>query len=139
MVAVPHETSAPRRRPHAVATLAMAIVGLGLNLRIWIMLGPRLHTQFDLGVGRHALLTGVPLLVAALLRIPVGVLTDRYGARLMFPAVSLVAAASAFGLAVADSLPLMIVAGAFAGVAGTAFVIGAAVVSEAFAYGRRGV
>jgi NNP family nitrate/nitrite transporter-like MFS transporter len=117
----------------------MSVVGLGLNLRVWIMLGSRLHTEFHLEVGRYVLLTGVPLLMAMVLRIPVGVLTDRFGPRLMFPAVSLIAAASAFGLAVADSLPMMIVAGAFAGVAGTAFVVSAAAVCEAFPYGRRGV
>src|SRR4051812_43511369 len=85
----------PRR---TVVTLVVATLGLGLNLRAWILLGPHLHERFDVGLGRYVLLMGLPLLVAALLRLPVGVLTDRYGARVMFPAVSLAAAVAVFGL-----------------------------------------
>ena len=74
-----------------------------------------------------------------MVRLPVGVLTDRYGARVMFPAVSLAAAASVFGLALADSLPAVVVAGSAAGVAGAAFVVGASLLSRTFPYGRRGL
>jgi NNP family nitrate/nitrite transporter-like MFS transporter len=82
---------------------------------------------------------GLPLLVAALVRLPVGVLTDRYGARVMFPAVSLAAAASVVGLGLADSLPAVVVAGAAAGIAGAAFVVGTSLVSRTVPYGRRGL
>jgi NNP family nitrate/nitrite transporter-like MFS transporter len=120
-------------------TLAVATVGLGLNLRAWILLGPHLHERFDVGMGEHVLLMGIPLLVAALVRLPVGVLTDRYGARVMFPAVSLAAAASVFGMGLANSLPAVVVAGGAAGVAGASFVVGGALVSRTFPYGRRGL
>jgi NNP family nitrate/nitrite transporter-like MFS transporter len=120
-------------------TLAVVAVGLGLNLRAWILLGPHLHDRLNVGLGEYALLMGVPLLVAALVRLPVGVLTDRYGARVMFPAVSLAAAVSVFGLGFADALPAVVVAGGAAGVAGAAFVVGAALVSRTIPYGRRGV
>jgi NNP family nitrate/nitrite transporter-like MFS transporter len=120
-------------------TLAVATVGLGLNLRAWILLGPHLHERFDVGLGEYVVLMALPLLVAALVRLPVGVLTDRYGARVMFPVVSLAAAASAFGLGLADSLPAVIVAGGAAGVAGAAFVVGGSLVSRTVPYGRRGL
>ncbi|OLB81365.1 MAG: hypothetical protein AUI14_03625 [Actinobacteria bacterium 13_2_20CM_2_71_6] len=90
-------------------------------------------------MGEYVLLLGLPLLVAALVRLPAGVLTDRFGARGMFPAVSLAAAASVFGLGFADSLPAVVVAGGLSGVAGTAFVVGASLVSRTFGYGRRGL
>jgi MFS transporter, NNP family, nitrate/nitrite transporter len=111
---------------------------LGLNLRASILLGPHLHERFKVGSGTYALLIGLPLLVAAFVRLPVGVLTDRYGARVMFPAVSLASAAAAVGMGLAGSLPAVVVAGAAAGVAGTAFVVGAALVSRTMPYGRRG-
>lgn len=123
----------------ATARVALATVGLGLNLRAWVLLGPRLAQRPDVGLVRYVALMAVPLLVAALARLPVGVLTDRYGARVTFPAVSLVAAASVFGLALTDSLPIVVVAGGTAGVAGTAFVVGAALVSRTVGYGRRGL
>ncbi len=126
------------RSPRTALTLVLATLGLGLNLRASILLGPHLHDRFTAGPGTYALLVGLPLLVAALVRLPIGVLTDRYGARVMFPAVSLAAAASVIGMGGADSLPAVVVLGAAAGVAGSAFVVGAALVSRALPYGRRG-
>lgn len=136
---LPRPGSPPPRSLRMATTLAVAAVGLGLNLRAWILLGPQLHERFDVGPGRYAVLLGVPVLVAAVVRLPVGVLTDRYGARVMFPAVSLAAAASVVGLGLADSLPAVVVAGGAAGVAGSGFVVGATLVARTFPYGRRGV
>ena len=127
------------RLPRGVATVAVATLGLGLNLRAWMLVGPRLHDRFDLGPGSYVLFISLPLVVAAVVRLPVGVLTDRYGARVMFPAVSLAAAASAFGLGLAGSLPAVVVAGAAAGAAGGAFVVGGSLLSRVLPYGRRGL
>ncbi len=113
-------------------------VGLGLNLRASILLGPHLYERFGVTPGWYLAAVGLPVLVAALVRLPVGVLTDRYGVRVMFPAVSLVAAASVIGLGLAGSLPAVVVAGAAAGTGSAAFVVGAASVSLIFPYGRRG-
>jgi NNP family nitrate/nitrite transporter-like MFS transporter len=130
--------AARSRSPRAAVTLAVATLGLGLNLRAAILLGPQLHERFNVGPGAYAVLIGLPLLVTALVRLPVGVLTDRYGARVMFPAVSMAAAASVFGLESANSLPAAVVAGAAAGVGGAAFVVGTTLVSRTSPYGGRG-
>jgi NNP family nitrate/nitrite transporter-like MFS transporter len=122
-----------------VLMLAVVTVGLGLNLKAWILLGSHLHQRFDVRPGAYVAFVGVPLLVAALVRLPVGVLTDRYGARVMFPAVSLAAAAAVFGVGVGGSVPVVVGAGSAAGVAGSSFVVAAAVVSRTFRYGRRGL
>ncbi|MEN3306079.1 MAG: transporter, family, nitrate/nitrite transporter [Micromonosporaceae bacterium] len=139
MVTVQQSTTPDSRSLPAVATVAVATVGLGLNLKAWVLLGPHLHERFDVTPGTYVLLVGLPLLVAAVVRLPVGVLTDRYGARVMYPVVSLVAAGSVVGLGLAGSLPAVIVAGAAAGIAGAAFVVGAALLSRALPYGRRGL
>jgi MFS transporter, NNP family, nitrate/nitrite transporter len=109
-----------------------------LNLRASILLGPHVHERFGVSSGAYTVLIALPVLVAALVRLPVGVLTDRYGARVMFPAVSLAAAASVIGLGLTDSLPVAVVAGSAAGLGSAAFVVGAALVSRTFPYGRRG-
>jgi NNP family nitrate/nitrite transporter-like MFS transporter len=129
----------PLRSRRGLATVIVATVGLGLNLRAWILLGPALHDRFHVAPGGYVLLVGLPLLVAAVVRVPVGVLTDTYGARVMFPAVSLAAAASAFGLGLAGSVPAMVVAGCAAGIAGAAFVVGTSLLSRVLPYGRRGL
>ena len=128
-----------RRSPRAGMTLVVATVGLGLHLRAWILLGPQLHARFALAPQEYFLLVGLPLLVAALVRLPAGVLTDRYGTRVMLPALSVATAVPVFALGLAGSLPAVVVAGAMAGVGSAAFVVGAALVSRAFPYGRRGV
>src|SRR6188508_1079358 len=119
-----------KRLPRAGATLALVTVGLGLNLRASVLLGPHLHERFGLTPGGYLALIGLPVLVAALVRLPVGVLTDRYGVRVMFPAVSLVTAASTAALGLAGSLPAVVVAGALAGAGSSSFVVGAAQVSR---------
>ena len=128
----------PRAHPHPWATLAVAAIRLGLNLRASVLLAPHLYERFGVTTGAYVALIGLPVLVAALVRLPVGVLTDRYGARVMFPAVSLAAAVSVAALGLAGSLPGVVVAGTAAGSAGAAFVVGAALVSRTFRYGRRG-
>ncbi|HKO33338.1 MAG TPA: MFS transporter [Candidatus Limnocylindria bacterium] len=134
-----HEAPAGRMRSRRPVMLAMASLGLGLNLRASILLGPHLHERFQVGPGTYAVLIGLPLLITAVVRLPVGVLTDRFGAHVVFPVVSLASATAVAGLAWADSLPAVIVAGASAGVAGAAFVVGAAAVSRTSPYGRRGL
>ncbi|MBE1484380.1 NNP family nitrate/nitrite transporter-like MFS transporter [Plantactinospora soyae] len=110
-----------------------------MNLRAWILLGPHLHERFDVGLRDYVLLMALPLLVAALVRLPVGVLTDRYGARVMFPVVSLASAVSVLGLGLAESLPAVVVFGSTAGLAGAALVVGGSLVSRTVPYGRRGL
>jgi NNP family nitrate/nitrite transporter-like MFS transporter len=136
---LPWPGSRSPRAPRVVVTLAVATVGLGLNVRAWTLLGPHLRARFDVGAAEYVLLMGLPLLVAAVIRLPAGVLTDRYGARVMFPAVSLVAAVTVVGLGLADPFPAVVAAGAAAGVAGTAFVVGASLVSRTVPYGQRGL
>jgi NNP family nitrate/nitrite transporter-like MFS transporter len=131
-------TMSERPVPQINATLSLVTIGLGLNLRASILLGPHLYERFGVVHGRYVLLVALPVLVAALIRLPVGVLTDRYGVRLMLPAVSLTAAASVTTLGLAGSLPVAVVAGAVAGIGSSAFVVGAALVSRASPYGRRG-
>ena len=119
----------------------LATVGFGLNFWAWSLLGPLgpdLRERFGLGPSGHAMLLVVPLVVGSLGRIPVGVLTDRYGARVMFPAVSLLAAVPVVALAFADSLATLIAVGCAAGIGGTAFAIGAPLVAHSSPRAHRG-
>ncbi|HET8961689.1 MFS transporter, partial [Nocardioides sp.] len=77
-----------------VVMLAVATVGFAVNFWAWALLSPlgplyRVTGQLgSLSESDVALLVAVPVIVGALGRIPVGALTDRYGARIMFPLVS---------------------------------------------------
>ena len=123
--------------------LAVATVGFAVNFWAWALLSPlavRFKNDLKLSALQQALVVAVPVVVGALGRIPVGALTDRYGGRVMFPAVSLVAIVPVLflGLAGHRSLIALLVGGFFLGVAGTAFAVGVPFVSAWFPPERRG-
>ncbi|HET8961547.1 MFS transporter, partial [Nocardioides sp.] len=82
-----------------------------------------------------------PVIVGALGRIPVGALTDRYGARIMFPLVSAATIVPVLfiGLAGQESYAALLVAGFFLGIGGTAFAVGVPFVNAWFPPERRGL
>jgi NNP family nitrate/nitrite transporter-like MFS transporter len=78
------------------------------------------------------------VLVGSLGRIPVGALTDRYGARTMFPLLSLATIVPVLTLTVVDSYPALIVTGFFLGLGGTTFAIGVPLISGWYPPARKG-
>src|ERR671936_483887 len=94
--------------PRPALTVAVATLGFGVTFWVWALLagfGPGLTHRFGLGPLEQGLLVGVPVAAGALGRFPVGVLTDRYGARVMLPAVSTAAAVSVAAVAFVTSVP----------------------------------
>jgi NNP family nitrate/nitrite transporter-like MFS transporter len=90
---------------------------------------------------RASMLVATPILVGSLGRIVSGALTDRFGGRAMFIAVSLasigpVLAVGAAG--VSHSYPLLLVFGFFLGVAGTIFAVGIPFANNWYEPARRG-
>lgn len=104
-----------------------------LSFAAWVMLGPssRLIAQ-ELGVSPStaALIKATPILVGSLMRLPVGLLADRLGARLTFPLVMLIGAAGAFALSFAGSVTALVAGGLVLGFVGTTFVVGVQSVSS---------
>lgn len=78
------------------------------------------------------------MVVGSLGRIPVGALTDRYGARVVFPLVTLATIVPVLTLSVVSSYAALIVTGFFLGVGGTAFAVGVPLVSGWYPPKRRG-
>ena len=130
------------RRP--VAMLLLATAGFAVNFWAWALLSPlgeHLREGLSLSSSAQALVVAVPVVVGALGRIPVGILTDRFGGRVMFAAVSFVSIAPVLflGLVGYRSLPALLVGGFFLGVAGTSFAVGVPFVNAWFPPERRGV
>ncbi|MYT21018.1 MFS transporter, partial [Streptomyces sp. SID7760] len=75
----------------AYRNLAVATVGFALTFWAWDLIAPLAAGYKDrLGLSdfQQAVLVAVPVLVGSLGRIPAGALTDRYGARVVFPLVA---------------------------------------------------
>jgi NNP family nitrate/nitrite transporter-like MFS transporter len=124
--------------------LALATLGFAVNFWAWALLsplGPRLKDSLHLSAFQQAALVAVPVIVGSLGRIPVGALTDRFGGRVMFPAVSLVTVIPVLylGLLGHSSLAALLVGGFFLGIAGTAFAVGVPFVNAWFPPKRRGL
>src|SRR5262245_9572900 len=67
--------------------LALATLAFALCFTAWSLVAPFAKTfKHDLGLNytEALLLTAVPVVLGSLMRIPMGVLTDRYGGRIVF-------------------------------------------------------
>jgi len=130
----------PVGRP--VCNLILATLGFLLCFWAWALLGPLgpgLKERLGLSFAEQSLLVAVPVVVGSLGRVPIGALTDRFGARVMFPAVSLATVVPVLALAyLQSSYPALIVAGFFLGIGGTAFAVGVPLVSGWYPPARRG-
>jgi NNP family nitrate/nitrite transporter-like MFS transporter len=122
--------------------LTMATIGFALCFWAWNLigpLGPRLRDEFGVTAFEQSLLVAVPVIVGSIGRIPVGALTDKVGARVMFPTVAgLTILPVLFVGLVADSYLLVIIGGFFLGLGGTAFAVGIPFVNSWFPPARRG-
>lgn len=136
------DTPAPAGAATPGRMLFLATLGFALAFWAWALLSPlapRIADQLGLSSVQQALLVAVPVIVGSLGRIPVGALTDRFGARTVFPAVAFLTVLPVLYLGlVADSFAGYLAGGFALGIAGTTFAVGVPLVNEWFPPARRG-
>ena len=128
--------------PGAIRALVLATLALAANFWAWNLLGPLAPTYrelLDLPPFRVSLLVAVPALIGACARIPVGALTDRYGGRLMFTAVSALTIIPVLFLTTAGSYTTLLVGGLLIGLGGASFAVGIPFVNAWVTPERRGL
>ncbi|MFH8564370.1 nitrate/nitrite transporter [Streptomyces sp. NPDC017988] len=135
-------TRAAKPSATAYRNLAVATVGFTLTFWAWALVAP-LGSDFKDRLGlssfEQSLLVAVPVIVGSLGRVPVGALTDRYGARLMFPLVSALTIVPVLLIIPArNSYLAMLAVGFLLGLGGTTFAIGIPLVNSWFPPARRG-
>ncbi len=127
----------------AYRNLIVATIGFTLTFWAWNLIAPMSGDYKDrLGLSsfQQSLLVAVPVLVGSLGRIPVGALTDKFGARLMFPATSALTILPVLLLIPAkDSYGAMLAVGFLLGIGGTTFAIGIPLVNSWFPPAKRGL
>lgn len=130
-------------RPSPNLMLALATVGFALCFWAWALISPlgsAYAEEFGLSSLEQALVVAVPVVVGSLGRIPVGALTDRYGARVMFPAVAALTILPVVFLGLfGNSFPAVLLGGVVLGLGGTAFAVGVPFVNAWFQPERRGL
>nr|WP_165609782.1 nitrate/nitrite transporter [Mycolicibacterium peregrinum] len=124
--------------------LALATWVSAINFWAWNMIGPLSTTyagDMKLSATQASMLVATPILVGSLGRIAVGSLTDRYGGRTMFLAVTLASIVPVLAVGAAGearSYPMLLVCGFFLGIAGTIFAVGIPFANNWYEPSRRG-
>ncbi len=122
MSTVPGKVPAGATRNLVLATTAFLVC-----FTSWGLVSPiarKLQDQLGLSNTRTAVILAVPVLCGSLLRLPLGVLADRFGGRLMFTITMLVSALPAVAIGYANSFWSLTVVAFLLGGAGAAFAIG---------------
>ncbi|CCV03507.1 Major facilitator superfamily MFS_1 [Mesorhizobium metallidurans STM 2683] len=119
----------------------MSTIAFTVCFAVWTIfsiIGIRIKQELGLNETEFGLLVGTPILTGSLVRMVLGIWTDRYGGRLVYTATMLAAAVATFLLAYARTYEQMLVAALGVGLAGGSFAVGVAYVSRFFPAGRQG-
>lgn len=125
----------PAERDARVRVLTLATVGFTVFFAVWVMfaiVGIPLRKELGLTDGEFALLVAIPILTGSILRVPIGLATDKLGGRLVFTALLLVTAVPTYFVSRADGYTELLILGFLIGVAGTSFAAGIAWTSAWF-------
>jgi len=140
----PTEPATGRARFPAVPgwNLTLATLAFALCFASWSLIAPFAKTfknDLDLSYTEALLLTAVPVVLGSLLRIPVGILADRYGGRIVFTVLLAFAAVPSVLFGYADSYGALLGVGFLLGVAGSSFAVGVSFTSGWFSRQRQGL
>jgi len=121
--------------------LALATISFTVSFAAWGLVGalaPVFAELYGLTASETALLVAVPVLLGSVARLPMGMLTDRFGGRTMFTLLMILAAIAAWIVPATTSYSSLVAAAFFLGLAGSSFAIGAAFVSRWAVPARQG-
>ena len=115
-------------RPLALATISFAVC-----FAAWGLISasvPYFRDLYGLSATRISLLVATPVLLGSLARIPVGMLADRLGGRIVFPILMLLSAVAAAAIPFTTSYGSLLAVAFLLGLAGSSFAVGAGFVSR---------
>lgn len=125
-----------------MTSLTLSTLAFAIAFAVWGIIAPMAKTfQANLGLTEKQawLLIAVPVLLGSVGRIPMGMLTDRFGGRVVFSALLLFIAIPAFMLSMAHTYAEFLFWGLLLGFAGTSFSIGIAFTSRWFPPEKQGL
>jgi nitrate/nitrite transporter NarK len=121
--------------------LVLATVSFTLSFAAWGLIAGLASVftgLYNLTASQTALLVAVPVLLGSVARLPMGILTDRFGGRLVFTALLLFSSLAAFVVPLTRSYESLLIAAFLIGMAGSSFAVGAAFVSRWTPAARQG-
>jgi MFS transporter, NNP family, nitrate/nitrite transporter len=124
----PSRTAASKNLVFATIAFAIAFANWGIISG----LAPLLKKELGLSATQVFTIIAIPVLLGSIGRIPLGILTDRYGGRLVFSTLLVFTIVPAFGLFLNHSYSSLLFWGLLLGMAGTSFAVGVGFVSSWF-------
>ena len=121
--------------------LTLSTVAFGVCFAIWTIfsiIGVKIKHLLGLNNTQFGLLIATPVLTGALSRIFLGIWTDRFGGRIVYPLVMIASAASTWTLSYAETYDVYLLTALGVGLAGGSFAVGIAYVSRFYPKEKQG-
>lgn len=125
-----------------ISVLASSTFAFTICFAVWMIfavLGIPIKAQLGLNETQFGLLTAMPVLSGSLIRVPLGIWTDRYGGRIVFFLLMLASVVPIYMISYATEYWHFLVLGLFVGLAGGSFSVGTPYVARWFQKERRGL
>ena len=109
---------------------------------VWMMfgvIGIPIKKMLDLNATQFGLLTATPVLTGSLIRVPLGIWTDRYGGRIVMALLMAVTVPAIWLMAYATEFWHFLTIGLFVGLAGGSFSVGTPYVARWFPKSQQGM
>ena len=132
----------PMRRRQAWSVLVVSTLAFTVCFMVWMMfgvIGIPIKKTLGLNATEFGLLTATPVLTGSLVRVPLGIWTDKYGGRIVMAVLMAVTVPAIWLMAYATVYWHFIAIGLFVGLAGGSFSVGTPYVARWFPKNRQGM
>ncbi len=133
----------PKRTAFKKAGMALTLstLAFAISFAVWGMIAPMAKTfqsALHLSEQQAWLLIATPVILGSILRLPMGMLADRYGGRLVFGILLIFISLPAYMLSLAKTYQDLMLWALILGMAGTSFSVGVAFTSKWFPAHKQG-
>ncbi len=132
---------ASTQKAKAISTLVVSTLAFTICFAIWLMfgvIGIPIRKTLGLNATEFGLLAATPVLTGSLIRVPLGLWTDRYGGRIVFFVLMLCCVVPIWLIGYATQYWHFLVLGLFVGIAGGSFSVGTPYVARWFKKDQQG-
>ena len=133
--------SPPAQPSKALPVLIVSTLAFTVCFMVWMMfgvIGIPIRKALNLNATEFGLLTAMPVLTGSLIRVPLGIWTDRFGGRIVFFILMLSCVLPIWLMSYATQYWHFLVIGMFVGLAGGSFSVGTPYVARWFPKQRQG-